>query len=40
MTLTSKLDGNAQARALAEDYLRRFPNGSYAGSARVLRHAP
>jgi TolA-binding protein len=40
MTLTSKLDGNAQARAVAEDYLRRFPNGSYAGSARALRRAP
>lgn len=40
MTLTSKLEGNAQARALAEDYLRRFPSGSYAGSARALRRAP
>jgi hypothetical protein len=25
---------------LAEEYLRRFPNGTYAGSARALRRAP
>ena len=40
LTLTSKLDGNAQARPIAEEYLRRFPNGSYAGSARALRRTP
>jgi hypothetical protein len=36
MTLTDKLEGAAQARALAEEYLRRFPKGNYAGSAREL----
>ncbi len=36
MTLTDKLAGPAQARALAEDYLRRFPRGNYAGLAREL----
>jgi len=36
MILTDKLQGSAQARPIAEDYLRRFPKGSYAGSARAL----
>jgi ferric-dicitrate binding protein FerR (iron transport regulator) len=36
MILTDKLQGPAQARPIAEDYLRRFPKGSYAGSARAL----
>jgi TolA-binding protein len=36
MTLTDKLEGPARARALAEDYLRRFPKGNYAASAREL----
>jgi TolA-binding protein len=36
MTLTDKLEGPAGARKLAEDYLRRFPKGNYAGSAREL----
>jgi len=36
MTLTEKLEGPARARSLAEDYLRRFPKGNYAGSAREL----
>jgi TolA-binding protein len=36
MTLTDKLEGPSRARALAEDYLRRFPKGNYAGSAREL----
>ena len=40
LTLTSELEGPAQARTIAEDYLRRFPNGSYAGSARALRRVP
>jgi len=40
MTITSKLEGNAQARTVAEEYLQRFPNGSYAGSARALRRPP
>jgi len=36
MILTDKLQGPAQARPIAEDYLHRFPKGSYAGSARSL----
>jgi hypothetical protein len=40
MTLTSQLEGAAQAQPVAEEYLRRFPNGTYAGSARALRRAP
>jgi hypothetical protein len=36
MTLTDKLEGPGRARPVAEDYLRRFPGGSYAGSAREL----
>jgi hypothetical protein len=40
MTLTSKLEGRLKARPIAAEYLRRFPNGSYAGSARALSRAP
>jgi TolA-binding protein len=36
MTLTDKLEGPARARSLAEEYLRRFPKGNYAASAREL----
>ncbi len=36
MTLTDTLEGPARARPLAEEYLRRFPKGNYAGSAREL----
>ncbi len=36
MTLTDKLEGPARARSLAEEYLRRFPKGNYAGLAREL----
>ena len=36
MILTEKLGGPARARAVAQDYLRRFPNGNYARSAREL----
>jgi TolA-binding protein len=36
MTLTDKLEGEARARPLAEEYLRRFPKGNYAASAREL----
>jgi hypothetical protein len=36
MTLTDKLEGPARARSFAEEYLRRFPKGNYAGSAREL----
>jgi TolA-binding protein len=40
MILTEKLEGPARARAVAEDYLRRFPKGNYAGSARELVASP
>jgi hypothetical protein len=40
MTLMDKLAGPARARPIAEDYLRRFPKGHYAGSARELMSAP
>ena len=36
MTLTEKLEGPVRARSLAKEYLRRFPKGNYAGSAREL----
>jgi len=36
MILTDKLQGAAKAWPIAEDYLRRLPKGSYAGSARAL----
>jgi len=39
MTLTSKLDGAPAARPIAEEYLRRFPGGTYAGPARMLVRA-
>lgn len=40
MTLVSRSLGTARARPLAERYLQRFPNGSYAGAARALLAAP
>ena len=40
MTLTDAREGPAKARPIAEDYLRRFPKGNYAGSARELIRAP
>jgi hypothetical protein len=40
MTLTDELGGPTEARPIAEEYLRRFPKGSYAGSARALRRVP
>jgi TolA-binding protein len=40
MTLTSELEGTAQARPIAEEYLRRFPSGTYAGPARAFVRAP
>ncbi|HEX7597625.1 MAG TPA: hypothetical protein VF518_05385, partial [Polyangia bacterium] len=40
LILTRKLEGRAQARPVAEEYLRSFPNGSYAGTARALLRAP
>jgi len=40
MTLMKRLQGDEQARPIAEEDLRRFPHGSYAGAARALAHAP
>ena len=40
MVLTNELKGRALARPIAEEYLRRFPKGSYAGSARALCREP
>jgi hypothetical protein len=40
MTLTDRIEGPGRARPIAEDYLRRFPKGNYAGSARELLRAP
>lgn len=40
MMLTAEVHGPARARPLADDYLRRFPEGSYARSARLLQTQP
>jgi hypothetical protein len=40
MTLTDRLQGPARAHPIAEEYLRRFPKGNYAGAARTLLRAP
>lgn len=40
MTLTERLEGPERARPVAEEYLRRFPKGNYAGAARTLMRAP
>ena len=40
MILTDERDGRSAARPIADDYLHRFPGGSYAGSARALQRAP
>ena len=40
MILTDEHQGRAAARPIADEYLRRFPGGSYAGSARALQRAP
>lgn len=39
MTVTHELRGPGTARPLADEYLRRFPTGSYAGAARALLHS-
>jgi hypothetical protein len=36
MTATLRLHGSAPARPLAEEYLRRYPNGPYAEPARAI----
>ena len=40
MIVTQDLMGIAAAQRVAEDYLRRFPTGTYAGAARALRQGP
>jgi hypothetical protein len=40
MTLVQLLEGKQAARAVAEAYLRRFPGGTYAATARALTNAP
>jgi hypothetical protein len=40
MTATLRLSGQARARPLAEEYLRRFPGGSYATPARAILTPP
>jgi TolA-binding protein len=40
MTVLQRLDGAARARPIAEEYLRRYPNGTYAAAARALNRAP
>ncbi|HET6146669.1 MAG TPA: FecR domain-containing protein [Polyangia bacterium] len=36
MTATERLKGVTAAREIAQEYLRRFPHGTYAGTARAL----
>ncbi len=40
MTVVQRLYGEARARPVAEEYLRRFGNGTYAAAARALIRAP
>jgi hypothetical protein len=40
MTVLQRLNGAARARPIAEEYLRRYPNGTYAAAARALIRAP
>jgi hypothetical protein len=40
MTVVQRLHGAARARPIAEAYLRRFRNGTYAAAARALIRAP
>jgi len=40
MVLEARREGNGAARADAEDYLRRFPGGPYAPTARQILSAP
>lgn len=40
MTVVQRLHGDARARPLAEEYLRRFADGTYAAAARALLRAP
>jgi TolA-binding protein len=40
MTIVSKSSGKASARPIAQEYLKRFPQGKHAGSARALLNEP
>ncbi len=40
MTIARRLHGEARARPVAEEYLRRFGDGTYAAAARALIRAP
>ena len=40
MILTNQVAGPERARPIAEEYLRRFPQGSYAAAAHTLSHGP
>jgi hypothetical protein len=40
MLAIERMSGAAQARALAGEYLRRFPNGTYLLRARALLDSP
>jgi hypothetical protein len=40
MMLVEKMSGRAAAAKVAEEYLRRFPRGTYAQAARALLQAP
>jgi hypothetical protein len=40
MIVTQELMGVAAAQTVADDYLRRFPAGTYSGAARALRRRP
>jgi TolA-binding protein len=40
MILTAKRQGAAQAKPVAQEYLRRFPGGAYAETARALQDTP
>lgn len=40
MTVVQRVHGAARARPVAEEYLRRFGNGTYAAAARALMRAP
>jgi hypothetical protein len=40
MTLVNQNGGPAQAQSIAEEYMRRFPNGSYSAAARAVLRVP
>jgi hypothetical protein len=40
MTVVQRLHGAARARPIAEEYLQKFGNGTYAAAARALTRAP